>query len=138
MQRIHWTLDLLNFRDLCSHSSSFDCERHLLYCHQPLNTLCDEQERLPATVRCLSHNSTHVRAMSVARLRDMLYMESLRSSSSRKSSEGSEREEANGTGNWRRYVEQCVVWEVHCRRAGGMSISLLANAASALGCPIPV
>ncbi|KAG6542250.1 hypothetical protein Mapa_016378 [Marchantia paleacea] len=96
------------------------------------------RERLPATVRCLSHNSTHVRAMSVARLRDMLYMESLRSSSSRKSSEGSEREESTGTGNWRRYVEQCVVWEVHCRRAGGMSISLLANAASALGCPIPV
>ncbi|KAL3700067.1 hypothetical protein R1sor_018089 [Riccia sorocarpa] len=96
------------------------------------------RDRLPATVRCLSHNSAHVRAMGVARLKDMLDMESLWSSSSKKSSEAGEREEQNGCGNWRKYVEQCVVWEVHCRRAGGMSISLLSNAASALGCPISI
>ncbi|KAL2651856.1 hypothetical protein R1flu_019984 [Riccia fluitans] len=96
------------------------------------------RERLPATVRCLSHNSAHVRAMGVARLRDMLYMESFWSNSSKMSSEAAEREDQNGCGNWRKYVEQCVVWEMHCRRAGGMSISLLANAASALGCTISI
>jgi hypothetical protein len=97
------------------------------------------QDRLPVTVQCLSHSSAHVRATSLARLRDMLYFKLHRSKFSNGSLEQAESiENDDGRGvHWREAIEQCITWEAHYRRAGGMSISLLANAATALGCSLP-
>ncbi|CAM6083592.1 unnamed protein product [Calypogeia fissa] len=112
---------------------------------EPLEQIADMllsllRDRLPVTVQCLSHSSAHVRAMSIARLREMLYFESFRTRYSKEGSkEGDSREKNGDTGtyHWRRAIEQCLTWEAHYRRAGGMSISLLANAATALGCTLP-
>lgn len=99
------------------------------------------QDRIPVVVQCLSHSSAHVRAISIARLRDMTYFESFRSRCSEGRLEDGDIVE-NGDSDsssycWRKAIEQRITWESHYRRAGGMSISLLANAAAALGYSVP-
>lgn len=81
--------------------------------------------RLPAIVHCLSHNSAHVRALSIALLQNEVYS----SSASLHFEKGKRRRE-----DWKQSVEQCVEQEMHSLQAMGMPIALLVEAATSLGC----
>ncbi|KAK1441646.1 hypothetical protein QVD17_07701 [Tagetes erecta] len=88
--------------------------------------------RLPATVRCLSHPSAHVRTLSISVLRAILQVGSIKSSG----------EETNThellVSDWEADLEKCLTWEAHSRLATGMSIEYLNIAAKELGCPISI
>lgn len=100
------------------------------------------QCRLPATIRCLSHPSAHVRALSTSVLRDILHARSTKTNS--------KPVEINGTNgpsyqyfnldviDWQVDIEKCLTWEAHSRLATGMSIQFLDTAAKELGCIISI
>lgn len=100
------------------------------------------QCRLPASIRCLSHPSAHIRALSTSVLRDILHIGSIKSNS--------EPAEINGIRgssyqylsleviNWQTDIEKCLVWEAHSRLATGMPIQYLESAAKEFGCTISV
>lgn len=100
------------------------------------------QCRLPATVRCISHPSAHVRALSTSVLRAILHACSMKSSS--------KQEDINGISNppylylnvgvsdWRADIGKCLTWEAHSRLATGLPIMFLENAAKELGCTISI
>lgn len=98
--------------------------------------------RLPATVRCLSHPSAHVRALSTSVLRDILHCGSIGSSS--KQVDRSDIHTSSyeflkvGTIDWQADLEKCLTWEAHSRIATGMAIQFLDTAAKELGCSISV
>ncbi|GAV58788.1 hypothetical protein CFOL_v3_02321 [Cephalotus follicularis] len=98
--------------------------------------------RLSATIRCLSHPSAHVRALSISVLRDILHTSSVKSISSQVDING-----IHGPPygyfkleviNWQANVEKCLTWEAHSRLATGMPIKFLYTAAKELGCTISV
>ncbi|MFS7982875.1 hypothetical protein Hanom_Chr11g00967911 [Helianthus anomalus] len=80
--------------------------------------------RLPATVRCLSHPSAHVRTLSISVLRAILHV-------------GAIGEEANAI-DWEADLGKCLTWEAQSRVATGMPIDYLDIAAKELGCPISI
>ncbi|EFJ38770.1 hypothetical protein SELMODRAFT_140066 [Selaginella moellendorffii] len=84
------------------------------------------KERLPAIVRCLSHDSPRIRASSASLLREIVSTDVLRASYP-----------GDKAGAWLEDVEQSIAWETHYRRAEGLSESFLASAAIALGCKLP-
>ncbi|KAK1312610.1 Protein GIGANTEA [Acorus calamus] len=99
--------------------------------------------RLPATIRCLSHPSAHVRALSTSVLREILH--------SAPPKPPIKQEENNnikgmssppypclnvGIIDWPSDVEKCLMWEAHSRRATGMTLAFLNAAAKELGCAI--
>ncbi|CAJ1976898.1 unnamed protein product [Sphenostylis stenocarpa] len=96
--------------------------------------------RLSATIRCLSHPSAHVRALSISVLRDILHTGSIRCSPKPR--------RINGTNNpsyqyfnldaidWQADIEKCLTWEAHSRLSTGLSINFLDTAAKELGCTI--
>ncbi|XP_047178033.1 protein GIGANTEA-like isoform X1 [Vigna umbellata] len=96
--------------------------------------------RLSATIRCLSHPSAHVRALSISVLRDILHTGSIRFSPKPR--------RINGTHNpsyqyfnldaidWQADIEKCLTWEAHSRLSTGLSINFLDTAAKELGCTI--
>ncbi|KAL2562344.1 hypothetical protein AAZV13_20G132600 [Glycine max] len=96
--------------------------------------------RLSATIRCLSHPSAHVRALSISVLRDILHTGSIRCSPKPR--------RLNGTHNpsyqyfnldvidWQADIEKCLTWEAHSRLSNGLSINFLDTAAKELGCTI--
>ncbi|XP_065847771.1 protein GIGANTEA [Euphorbia lathyris] len=99
--------------------------------------------RLPATVRCLSHPSAHVRALSSSVLRSILHSGSIRPAVSNQI----ERNGNNGPSyqylkvevlDWQADVEKCLRWEAHSRLATGMAIHYLDTAAKELGCTISI
>nr|ACY30446.1 gigantea-like protein [Liriodendron tulipifera] len=70
--------------------------------------------RLPATVRCLSHPSAHVRALSMSVLRDILHIDSINLTKE----EDAEQIHGPpyqcltiGTINWHSDIEKCLTWE---------------------------
>lgn len=75
--------------------------------------------RLPATVRCLSHPSAHVRALSTSVLRAVLHVGFIEE-------------------YLRVDVGKCLRWEANSRIATGMPIQYLNTAAKELGCPISI
>uniref|UniRef100_A0A6V7QQG3 Protein GIGANTEA n=1 Tax=Ananas comosus var. bracteatus TaxID=296719 RepID=A0A6V7QQG3_ANACO len=85
--------------------------------------------RLSATIRCLSHPSAHVRALSTAILRDIIH------SSSTMSANPAYRL-TTGFTNWLADIDKCLKWEAHSRRATGLTLSFLDSAATELGCPL--
>ncbi|KAK8548942.1 hypothetical protein V6N12_061843 [Hibiscus sabdariffa] len=97
--------------------------------------------RLPATTRCLSHPSAHVRALSISVLRDILNTSSIESNS---------KVEINGIHgpthqyysvgviDWHTDIEKCLTWEAHSQLARGMSIHFLDTAAKELGCNVSI
>lgn len=98
--------------------------------------------RLPATIRCLSHPSAHVRALSTSVLRDFLHTSSFKSNI-----EQVERNGIHGSSlhyfnidaiNWQADIEKCLTWEAHSRLATGMPIQFLDIAAKELGCTISI
>ncbi|CBI22759.3 unnamed protein product, partial [Vitis vinifera] len=73
--------------------------------------------RVPATIRCLSHPSAHVRALSTSVLRDYVNL---------------------GIIDWQADIEKCLTWEAHSRLATGMTNQFLDVAAKELGCTISI
>ncbi|ONM29372.1 gigantea2 [Zea mays] len=107
-------------------------------------TLPQLECRLSTTIRCLSHPSAHVRALSMSVLRDILDHGSV---SPNKISRGEQQRNgiqspsyrcvAAGILNWQADVERCIEWEAHSRRATGLTLAFLSTAAKELGCPLP-
>ncbi|CAI0557036.1 unnamed protein product [Linum tenue] len=100
--------------------------------------------RLPATVRCLSHPSAHVRALSMSVLRDILHNTSIKTFHKHAEKNG-----ANGTRSsyqyfnvdvidWQADIDKCLAWEAHSQLARGMPIEFLDAAAKELGCTISI
>ncbi|KAK6940061.1 hypothetical protein RJ641_029592 [Dillenia turbinata] len=98
--------------------------------------------RLPATVRCLSHPSAHVRALSTSVLRDILHAGSIKSSPKLTAKNGIHNTPYQylilNNIDWQADVEKCLTWEAHSRLATGMSIQFLDTAAKELGCTISI
>ncbi|KAF1001365.1 protein GIGANTEA-like isoform X1 [Apium graveolens] len=98
--------------------------------------------RLPATVRCLSHPSAHVRALSISVLRAILQAGLIHS--------GSKQVEINSIHNpayqylnvdiidWQADIDKCLTWEAHSRLSSGMQMQFLDTAAKELGCTISI
>ncbi|KAL0368789.1 UNVERIFIED_CONTAM: protein GIGANTEA [Sesamum calycinum] len=98
--------------------------------------------RLPATVRCVSHPSAHVRALSTSVLRAILHAGSIKSSYKQVEVNGvhSPRYQYVNVGitDWRADVEKCLTWEAHSRLAMGLPIQFVDTAATELGCTISI
>lgn len=101
------------------------------------------QCRLPATIRCLSHPSAHVRALSTSVLRDILHIGPVKSDSKQTDISGLhspsfEYLKKIGVIDWQADIEKCLTWEIHSRLATGMPINYLDTAAQELGCNISI
>lgn len=99
--------------------------------------------RLPATIRCLSHPSAHVRALSTSVLRDILHIGPVKSDSKQTDISGLhspsfEYLKKIGVIDWQADIEKCLTWEIHSRLATGMPINYLDTAAQELGCNISI
>ncbi|KAL2242304.1 UNVERIFIED_CONTAM: Protein GIGANTEA [Sesamum indicum] len=98
--------------------------------------------RLPATVRCVSHPSAHVRALSTSVLRVILHAGSIKSSYKQVEVNGvhiPRYQYVNvGITDWRADVEKCLTWEAHSRLAMGLPIQFVDTAATELGCTISI
>lgn len=96
--------------------------------------------RLPASIRCLSHPSAHVRALSTSVLRDILHIGSIKSNSKPAEINGirgsSYQYFSLDVINWQADIEKCLLWEAHSRLATGMPIQYLETAAKELCCSI--
>ncbi|KAG5525328.1 hypothetical protein RHGRI_031868 [Rhododendron griersonianum] len=93
--------------------------------------------RLPATTRCLSHPSAHIRALSMSVLRDILHIGSINSSTKPVDKNGIDapyKYLGVGTIDWRADIEKCLTWEAQSRVATGMPNQFLEIAAMELGC----
>ncbi|XP_020572459.1 protein GIGANTEA [Phalaenopsis equestris] len=96
--------------------------------------------RLSATVRCLSHPSALVRALSISVLRDIMNTGPINSSNYTNTEtlhlyDPSYR--SLGMTNWHANIEKCIKWEARSRRATGLALSFLGSASKELGCPLP-
>nr|BAD97869.1 GI homologue [Lemna gibba] len=101
--------------------------------------------QLPATIRCLSHPSAHVRALSTAVLRDILNSAPMRVKNSGGGG-GGHGEEVHSSPqkysrclnqaaiDWQADIQKWLLWELHSRRATGLTLSFLHHAAKELGC----
>ena len=101
------------------------------------------QCRLPATIRCLSHPSAHVRALSTSVLRDILHSGSTKSSPkqvdiTRIQDAANEYLDVVGTIDWQADIEKCLTWEAQSRLSTGMPNQFLDTAAKELGCTISI
>ncbi|XP_008786528.2 protein GIGANTEA-like [Phoenix dactylifera] len=97
--------------------------------------------RLSATIRCLSHSSAHVRALSSSILRVIMHGNTTKSTSFMHGDgqglcDPSYRSLSAGIINWHSDIEKCIKWEAHSRRATGMTLAFLDAAAKELGCPL--
>ncbi|XP_073000251.1 protein GIGANTEA [Typha latifolia] len=98
--------------------------------------------RLSATIRCLSHPSAHVRALSTSVLRDIMQSGPIKSNNfihgdRQRIFDPSYQCLAVSLINWHADVEKCIKWEAHSRRATGLTLAFLSAAAKELGCPVP-
>ncbi|CAN4081210.1 unnamed protein product [Withania somnifera] len=98
--------------------------------------------RLPATVRCISHPSALVRALSTAVLRAILHAGSIKTRAKRADLNGVHGPAYKclniGTINWQRDIENCLTWEASSRSNNGMCTQFLDMAAKELGCTISI
>ncbi|CAN1235208.1 Protein GIGANTEA [Linum perenne] len=99
--------------------------------------------RLPATVRCLSHPSAHVRALSLSVLRDILHNASIKTVHEQVDKNGTNSRSSYQYFNvdlidWHADIEKCLAWEAHSQLARGTPIDFLDTAAKELGCTISV
>nr|XP_016439958.1 PREDICTED: protein GIGANTEA-like [Nicotiana tabacum] len=96
--------------------------------------------RLPATVRCISHPSALVRALSTSVLRVIMHAGSLKSSAKRADVNGihgpAYKYLSIGIIDWRADIEKCLTWEANSRIENGMCTKFLDIAAKELGCTI--
>ncbi|KAK8647015.1 hypothetical protein V6N13_120774 [Hibiscus sabdariffa] len=92
--------------------------------------------RLPATTRCLSHTSAHVRALSTSVLRNILHIGSIKSKTKVEitSMHGPSYQYFNiGSIDWQTDIGKCLTWEAYSQLARGMPIQSLDAAAKELG-----
>ncbi|KAL2334961.1 hypothetical protein Fmac_016174 [Flemingia macrophylla] len=90
--------------------------------------------RLPATIRCLSHPSAHVRALSTSVLRDILHTSSIRLSTKPQQKNDTYNQHFNlDVIDQQADIEKCLTWEAHSRLSNGLSIEYLNTAAKDLG-----
>ncbi|KAL0313905.1 UNVERIFIED_CONTAM: protein GIGANTEA [Sesamum angustifolium] len=105
-------------------------------------TLPQLECRLPATVRCVSHPSAHVRALSTSVLRAILHAGSTKLKGKQVGVNGIHRPPFQyinvGVTDWRAYIEKCLAWEAHSRLATGLPIQFVNTAAKELGCTISI
>ncbi|WOG82048.1 hypothetical protein DCAR_0101207 [Daucus carota subsp. sativus] len=99
--------------------------------------------RLPATVRCLSHPSAHVRALSISVLRAILHAGSIHSGGKQVEISSIVHNPAYQYLNvdiidWQADIEKCLTWEAHSRLATGMHMQFLDTAAKELGCTLSI
>ncbi|CAN4116431.1 unnamed protein product [Withania somnifera] len=98
--------------------------------------------RLPATVRCISHPSALVRALSTSVLRAILHAGSIKTRAKRADLNGVRGPAYKclntGTINWQRDIEKCLTWEASSRSNNGMCTQFLDMAAKELGCTISI
>ncbi|XP_044512008.1 protein GIGANTEA-like isoform X2 [Mangifera indica] len=98
--------------------------------------------RVSATIRCLSHPSAHVRALSISVLRDILHTSSVKPNPKplgRNGINGPSYHYFNiGAIDWQADIEKCLTWEAHSRIARGMPTKFLDIAAKELGCTISI
>ena len=103
----------------------------------------DLQCRLSPTIRCLSHPSAHVRALSMSVLRDILNnghinpSKIIQGEQQRNGIQSSSYRCLAASINWQADVQRCIEWEAHSRRATGLTLAFLGAAAKELGCPLP-
>lgn len=100
--------------------------------------------RLPATIRCLSHPSAHVRALSTSVLRDIMNQSSIPIKVTPKLPTT----EKNGMNSpsyrffnaasidWKADIQNCLNWEAHSLLSTTMPTQFLDTAARELGCTI--
>ncbi|XP_068647423.1 protein GIGANTEA-like isoform X2 [Aristolochia californica] len=97
--------------------------------------------RLPATIRCLSNPSAHVRALSTSVLRHIIHIGSVKSSLTPQGVKDLHAVSFQfltiGIIDWRADIEKCLRWEANSRRATGLTLLFLDAAAKELGCTIP-
>ena len=98
------------------------------------------QCRISATIRCLSHPSAHVRALSLSVLRDFMHGNPMKSNCLKNGERNGicnppYRCSTVGTINWRADIDKCIKWEAHSRQATGLTLAFLDSAANELGCP---
>ncbi|GFQ06800.1 protein gigantea [Phtheirospermum japonicum] len=98
--------------------------------------------RLPATVRCVSHPSAHVRALSTSVLRAILHAGPIKSKNKQVDANGirSTRCQYSNIGitDWQEDIVKCLTWEAHSRLATGLSTQYVETAAKELGCTISI
>jgi len=98
--------------------------------------------RLPATVRCLSHPSAHVRTLSTSVLRAILHVGLVNPVGvppNIPAACGPAYQYLNvDVTDWESDVGKCLTWEAHSRLATGMPIQYLNTAAKELGCSISI
>ncbi|XP_055833194.1 protein GIGANTEA-like isoform X2 [Solanum dulcamara] len=98
--------------------------------------------RLPATVRCISHPSALVRALSTSLLRAIMHTGSIKTRTKRADVNGVHGPAYKylniGTINWQRDIEKCLTWEANSRIENGMCTQFLDMAANELGCAISI
>ncbi|KAG9456845.1 hypothetical protein H6P81_001353 [Aristolochia fimbriata] len=96
--------------------------------------------RLPATIRCLSNPSAHVRALSTSVLRDIKNIGTVKSNLIPQDVKDLHTLTFQyltiGIIDWRADIEKCLTWEANSRRATGLTLSFLDTAAKELGCTI--
>ncbi|XP_077245767.1 protein GIGANTEA-like isoform X2 [Tasmannia lanceolata] len=94
--------------------------------------------RLPATARCLSHPSAHVRAFSTSVIRDILHIDSVKTKFKQEDVKGSINGPPYcyltiGTTDWHGDIEKCLTWEARSRCAAGLTLAYLEAASKELG-----
>ncbi|KAK7364502.1 hypothetical protein VNO80_13215 [Phaseolus coccineus] len=96
--------------------------------------------RLPATIRCLSHPSAHVRALSTSVLRDILHTCSIRRYSPKRPQKIDIHNQYFNLDviDWQADINKCLTWEAHNQLLNGMSIEYLNTAARDLGFAISI
>ncbi|XP_020535511.1 protein GIGANTEA isoform X2 [Jatropha curcas] len=98
--------------------------------------------RLPATIRCLSHPSAHVRALSASVLRSILHTGSIRPTVNQVDINGFRGPSCQYINidviDWQADIEKCLTWEAHSRLATGLDIQFLDAAAKELDCTISI
>ncbi|CAF1927749.1 protein GIGANTEA [Brassica napus] len=104
--------------------------------------------RLPATIRCLSHPSAHVRALSTSVLRDIMNQSGITTSKATPKPPPTITTEKNGTDSpsyrffnaaaidWKADIQKCLNWEAHSLLSTTMPTQFLDTAAGELGCTI--
>lgn len=98
--------------------------------------------RLSATIRCLSHPSAHVRALSISVLRGIMQQSRVKAApktAEKNGMHGPSHAFFNGAAiDWKADIEKCLSWEAHSLLSSSMPTRFLDTAAQELGCTISI
>ncbi|XP_010535090.1 PREDICTED: protein GIGANTEA [Tarenaya hassleriana] len=97
--------------------------------------------RLPATVRCLSHQSAHVRTLSISVLRGIMQQSSMKKKKPQEKNGGIHKGTFFNGGeaiDWKADIQKCLSWEAHSLVSSSLPTQFLDTAALELGCTISI